>query len=167
MRPLVARAAPDDVAQAARLTVAAYVGAYLAADDPYVRHLEDAAGRATQAELWVARLEPGGPVVGSVTFCPPESTMREIARDDEGEFRMLAVDPVARGRGVGEALVRHCVTEARERGLRGVRMSTMAQMTSAHRLYERLGFARAPEDDWSPAPGVHLLAYARREGAGP
>lgn len=160
---LVTRAASDDVAEAARITVAAYVGTYVAADDAYVAHLQDAAGRATQAELWVARLEPDGPVVGSVTFCPPESSMREIARDDEAEFRMLAVDPVARGRGVGEALVRHCVEEARRLGLRGVRMSTMAQMTSAHRLYERLGFERAPDDDWSPTPGVHLLAYARRD----
>lgn len=158
----VTRAADEDVAAAARLTVAAYVGTYVDADDDYVARLEDTAGRATSAELWVARLEPGGPPVGTVTFCPPDSPLREIAREDEGEFRMLAVDPVVRGRGVGEALVRHCVEESRDLGLRGVRMSTMAQMTSAHRLYERLGFVRAPEDDWSPTPGVQLLAYALR-----
>ena len=35
----------------------------------------------------------------------------------------------------------------------------MDRMTSAHRVYERLGFVRAPEDDWSPEPGVTLLAY--------
>ena len=49
---------------------------------------------------------------------------------------------------------------SRELGYAGVRMSTMDRMTSAHRVYERLGFARAPEDDWSPVPGVALLAYA-------
>jgi hypothetical protein len=38
-------------------------------------------------------------------------------------------------------------------------MSSMDRMTPAHRLYERLGFTRAPEDDWSPVPGVQLLAY--------
>lgn len=162
MTLLVTRAAPEDVAEAARITVAAYVGTYVAADDAYVGHLQDAAGRATEAELWVARLDVGEPVVGSVTFCPPESSMREIARDDEAELRMLAVDPVARGRGVGEALVRHCLDEARDLGLGGVRISTMAQMSGARRLYERLGFERAPDDDWSPAPGVHLLAYAHR-----
>ena len=48
-------------------------------------------------------------VLGSVTFCPAGSTWREIAWDDEGEFRMLAVAADARGRGVGEALVRACL----------------------------------------------------------
>jgi hypothetical protein len=32
-------------------------------------------------------------------------------------------------------------------------------MVAAHRLYERLGFTRLPERDWSPLPGVHLMAY--------
>jgi ribosomal protein S18 acetylase RimI-like enzyme len=38
-------------------------------------------------------------------------------------------------------------------------LSTSTAMTTAHRLYERLGFVRLPERDWSPVPGVHLLAY--------
>jgi hypothetical protein len=32
---------------------------------------------------------------------------------------------------------------------------------TARRLYERLGFQRAPELDWSPVPGVNLLALRR------
>ena len=32
-------------------------------------------------------------------------------------------------------------------------------MATAHRLYERLGFVRTPERDWSPSPDVDLLAY--------
>ena len=35
-------------------------------------------------------------------------------------------------------------------------------MTVAHRVYERLGFVRAPERDWEPVPGVHLIAYHLR-----
>jgi hypothetical protein len=34
-------------------------------------------------------------------------------------------------------------------------------MTAAHRLYERLGFKRAPERDWTPLPGITLLIYTR------
>jgi hypothetical protein len=34
-------------------------------------------------------------------------------------------------------------------------------MAAAHRLYERLGFTRLPERDWSPLLGVDLLVYAR------
>jgi hypothetical protein len=32
-------------------------------------------------------------------------------------------------------------------------------MKAAHRLYDEAGFARLPERDWSPEPGVKLLAY--------
>jgi ribosomal protein S18 acetylase RimI-like enzyme len=32
-------------------------------------------------------------------------------------------------------------------------------MTSAQRLYERLGFRRDPDHDWSPAPDILLLGY--------
>jgi hypothetical protein len=35
-------------------------------------------------------------------------------------------------------------------------------MTAAHRLYQRLGFTRLPERDWSAAPGVDLMVYARQ-----
>ena len=42
----------------------------------------------------------------------PGSPWRELSVDGEGEFRMLAVAPAARGRGVGEALVRQCEERA-------------------------------------------------------
>ena len=73
---------------------------------------------------------------------------------------MLVVDPVTRGRGVGELLVRTCLERARAAGKRRMVLSTDPRMTAAHRLYERLGFVRLPERDWSPLPGVQLMAYA-------
>ena len=39
-------------------------------------------------------------------------------------------------------------------------LSTDPGMRAAHRLYERFGFTRAPERDWSPVPGVDLIAFA-------
>lgn len=144
-----------------RLTAEVYVGdGFIDAADGYVDQLADTARRAREAEIWVAVED--GRVLGSVTFCVAGSSFREIAHDDEGEFRMLAVNPAARGRGVGQALVELCVRRSRELGYAGVRMSTMEQMTSAHRVYGRLGFVPAPKDDWSPAPGVTLLAYSIR-----
>jgi ribosomal protein S18 acetylase RimI-like enzyme len=151
----------EELPAVGRLTADAYVNDGLV--DPtngYVERLVDAASRAREAEVWVA--VEGEQVLGSVTFVVPGSPYREIARDDEGEFRMLGVDPAARGRGVGRALVELCVRRSRELGYAGVRMSTMDRMASAHRVYERLGFTRVPEDDWSPEPGVHLLAYGVR-----
>ena len=72
---------------------------------------------------------------------------------------MLAVAPATRGRGVGEALVRICLDRFRDDGCRGVVISTLAEMAAAHRLYERLGFVRDPERDWSPLDGVDLIAF--------
>ncbi|WP_236829668.1 GNAT family N-acetyltransferase [Blastococcus sp. KM273128] len=61
---------------------------------------------------------------------------------------------------MGEALVRACLARARQAGRRRVVISTGTRMTAAHRLYERLGFTRLPERDWTPVPGVDLLVYA-------
>ncbi|MCU1615175.1 MAG: Acetyltransferase, N-acetylglutamate synthase, partial [Frankiales bacterium] len=80
---------------------------------------------------------------------------------DEAAFRMLVVDPAVRGRGVGELLVRACLDRARAAGKRRMVLSTDPRMRSAHRLYERLGFTRLAERDWSPMPGTDLLVYAR------
>ena len=155
-------ALPAEYGAVTEITVAAYVdGGYLPADSAYVAELGDTLTRAAGAQIWVAT-DGDGRVFGSVTWCPLGSTWREIAHDDEGEFRMLAVARAARGRGVGEALVRACLDEARAAGLGGVAISTMDKMTDAHRLYERLGFTRVPEADWSPVNGVCLLAFRVR-----
>jgi ribosomal protein S18 acetylase RimI-like enzyme len=147
-----------ELEQVGRLTAEVYLGdGFLEESDAYVRELVDTPTRAREAEVWVA--VDDGELLGSVTFAPVGSAYREIARDDEGEFRMLAVSPAARGRGVGNALVELCLRRSRELGYAGVRMSSMDRMTTAHRVYERLGFTRVPDDDWSPEPGVTLLAY--------
>jgi ribosomal protein S18 acetylase RimI-like enzyme len=139
------------------LCVAAYAP-FLDGDDEYVATLRDAAGRAAAAELLVAVDDDR--LLGTVTFVPDGGPLGEIARPDEAEFRMLAVDPAAQGRGVGIALLRRVVDESRRREKAGVVCSSLAEMRAAHRIYERLGFRRAPERDWSPVQGVELLAFA-------
>jgi GNAT superfamily N-acetyltransferase len=157
---LIRLAGPEDLPAVGEVTVAAYTDFTLGPDDPYVARLRDAAARHEQAELWVA--EEDGVVLGTVTVCPPGSVWREISGPDEGEFRMLAVAPAARGRGVGEALARHAVARFAEDGVHALVLSSLAAMHAAHRIYERLGFERAPGRDWSPMPGVELLAYELR-----
>ena len=155
----IRRAEPQDLEVVGAITARAYVDdGHIPADADYVQHLADAAGRAGRAVLLVAVDEDGKPL-GSVTFAPAGSPMAELSREGEAEFRMLAVAPWARGRGVGEALVRACLDRARQDGATAVVLSTQPRMTSAHRIYERLGFTRMPERDWSPVPGVDLLAY--------
>lgn len=153
---LVRRAAPADLDAVGEVTVAAYAD-FTGAEDDYVERLRDAASRDREAELWVAELD--GEVVGTVTITPEGSPWREIGEPGEGEFRMLAVAPSARRQGVGEALMRLVFERFRGLGAHAIVLSSLAEMTAAHRVYERLGFARLPERDWSPVPGVDLLAY--------
>ncbi|PUA80278.1 GNAT family N-acetyltransferase [Nocardioides currus] len=153
-------AEPDELDAVGDLTVAAYVQFTTGPNDSYVAKLRDAATRAAQAELWVAVED--GRLMGTVTSCPPGSAWHEIATDHEGEFRMLAVHPDARGRGVGTALATLCEDRAREHGASAMVLSTLREMTGAHRIYERLGYERVPERDWSPLPGVQLIAFAKQ-----
>ena len=159
MRIRLAR--PEDLSAVGEITVAAYADFTLGPSDPYIARLRDAAARAEQAELWLAEDECGdeGAVLGTVTVCPPDSVWREISHPGEGEFRMLAVAPGARGRGVGEALARFAIDRLAAQGAHAVVLSSLSTMHAAHRLYERLGFRRDAERDWSPALGVELLAY--------
>ncbi len=78
---------------------------------------------------------------------------------------MLAVAPPARGRGVGEALARFAIDRFAAQGVHAMVLSSLSTMHAAHRIYERLGFRRDAERDWSPMPGVELLAYVLPEPA--
>jgi len=158
----IALADPADLPRVGEVTVAAYADFTTGPDDPYLARLRDATDRAARAELWVAR--DGDTVLGSVTSCPLGSPWREIARDDEGEFRMLAVHPDARGRGVGRALVDHVEDRWRAVGTRCMVISSLPQMGVAHALYATLGYRPAPTRDWSPAAGVDLLAFTKELG---
>ena len=54
-----------------------------------------------------------------------------------------AVAPDARGRGVGESLVRHCLHTAKEKGFRLLQFNAVvATNTAARHLYEKLGFVQ-------------------------
>ncbi|PBC96303.1 acetyltransferase (GNAT) family protein [Streptomyces sp. Ag82_O1-15] len=91
------------------------------------------------------------------------STTTDLARPGEAEIRMLAVARESRGRAAGETLVRACVDHARATdGCVRVVLSSQRIMHAAHRIYERLGFTRAPDRDWNPLPDlddITLLTY--------
>jgi predicted N-acetyltransferase YhbS len=153
------RAHPEDYDAIAAATVAAYEPLLGSTESSYVERLRNSEARDHEAELWVAVAPDDRHVLGSVTLCREGSPWREIGAAGEGEFRMLAVAPHAQGEGVGETLVRHVLDRFREEGAAAVVLSTTPGMVAAHRLYERLGFVRCPERDWSPIPGVELIAY--------
>jgi ribosomal protein S18 acetylase RimI-like enzyme len=151
----------DEIAAVGALTVDAYwADGYLdGAEDGYAEHLRAASDRARNAALAVAVDEGSGAVLGTVTYCKAGTPWAEVSGDGEAEFRMLAVAPTARGRGVGEALATWCVDRARADGCHAVVLSTLPVMHAAHRIYQRLGFIRTPERDWYPQPEVPLITY--------
>jgi ribosomal protein S18 acetylase RimI-like enzyme len=140
------------------LTAQAYLADDLVSDGSgYVEQLRRARHRAQHTEMLVAADRSTGTVVGSVSFVRWGSEYADLAREGEAEFRMLAVSPGARRRGVAEALVRACLDRARAIGAERVVICSSVAMRAAHRLYDRLGFVRIPERDWSPLPGVELI----------
>ncbi|RBY96525.1 GNAT family N-acetyltransferase [Blastococcus sp. TF02-8] len=156
---LVEQATPADFDRIAELTVGVYVDGELASPG-YATELADVAGRAALAELLVVRDEDGR-VVGSVALVLDGDFGEVTVGEEEAGFRMLVVDPAAQGRSIGAALVHECLSRARAAGKRRMVISTATPMTTAHRLYERLGFTRLPERDWTPVPGVDLMVYTR------
>ena len=158
-------ALPAELDAAGHLTAESFIiDGHTERDGQYATRLRDGRDRSEQAELLVAVDPESGALLGSVTFAAPGSPYADLAQGQEGEFRMLAVAPQARGRGAGEALVRACIERGRALGLDRMVMSTQAEMVHAHRIYERLGFVRTPERDWSPIPGIELMTYALELG---
>jgi GNAT superfamily N-acetyltransferase len=153
-------AEPGEYEEIGELAVRVYLAeGYIRAGSHYLSVLRDAATRAEKAELMVA-VDGADRILGTVTYAPYGSPYAEHADSPEGAaFRMLVVDPAARGQGVGEALVEWCIARARASGVRTLRLSTQTGMTTAGRLYLRLGFVRTPERDWSPEPDVDLITY--------
>lgn len=156
----VRSARTDELDQIGALTLEAYTAdGYLGPESTgYAASLANATDRLRTAELLVA-VDADDTLLGTVTIALPGTDYAEISRDGELEFRMLAVAPTARGKGIGEALTRAVLARARELGLPRVVLCSSQNMAAAHRLYQRLGFTRLPERDWSPGPNVHLIAF--------
>ncbi len=108
-------------------------------------------------------------VLGVVVLAFPGGPLSSIAAPGEAEFRMLAVSPSGRGRGIGELLVKSCIEHASLAPFSAEKLVlwTQPSMTAAQRLYERLGFARVPERDGDRppltegSPPITQLVYAR------
>ncbi len=159
----VREVAAGEVEALGRLTVAAYreVPGFDAGED-YMAELGDVARRAALAVVLVA-VDAHGRLLGGATYVPGPGPYFEWddspdRRNDAG-IRMLAVAGDARGHGVGTALVRACLARARADGRARIWLHTTPEMTAAHRIYEREGFRRAPEADWTGE--ICLWAYVR------
>ena len=76
-------------------------------------------------------------------------------------FRLLAVDPLTRGHGIGKLLVNECIRKAKDKKLSRVIIHTTMAMQTAWKMYEGLGFKRSEDLDFKqgelPVFGFRLL----------
>jgi GNAT superfamily N-acetyltransferase len=120
--------ADDDVAQAR--------GGYTAEVTPAVAAAFDDIERDANNELWVGELDGEAVAMLQLTLVPGLSR--------GGMKRALAeavrVRADLRGRGVGEALMRHVEDRAKAAGCGLIQLTTDRKRLAAHRFYERIGY---------------------------
>jgi ribosomal protein S18 acetylase RimI-like enzyme len=152
---LIRPATEADAEAAAALWTAAYTarGEGEGRSRPY--STTDFADSARRGEPYLA--EEGGEALGIVVFHPPGATGTAIATEGEAELSRLAVAESARRRGVGRALAELCERRARECGADAIVLWSRPYQLAAHRLYESLGYHRAPGRDASDPEGRRVV----------
>jgi predicted N-acetyltransferase YhbS len=157
-------ARPDEHAAIREITLAAYAEFADIMVPTAWAGLHQAVRTALESEGPGQRIvaERDGRLVGSVMLYPPAVDAYQGLAAEAGwpELRLLAVDPAARGQGIGQALVNECVRRARAMGATALGLHTSESLRVATRMYERMGFERVPEHDFQP-PGAELVRAYR------
>jgi GNAT superfamily N-acetyltransferase len=124
----------------------------------YFSMLADVAGRAAFATVLVAVADRHLVGTATVELDKTIEGTRDL-RPGQANFRLLAVDPAARGHGAGRRLVQACIQVARMAGKDVATLHTTDQMAAAQRIYRSLGFERDPPRDIELRPDLVLQAF--------
>ena len=153
--PVIRDFVEDDADKVNRLAVDAYV--------PFAAHYSDWPAMAANlarmsalsatAEIIVA--ETGGSIVGAVAYVPPGVPKPAFFDAEWPTIRMLAVEPAARGAGIGRALTEECLARGRRDRAKLIALHTSPIMTVALPMYLRMGFVRLRD-----APTIFGVEYA-------
>jgi ribosomal protein S18 acetylase RimI-like enzyme len=163
---LIRDAHPDESAEIGNIRVVAYqANGFLPPGSTYAPRLRSL-GSDGLGTVLVAVEHDAGPILGTVMLQYWPNAGQVVRGPGEAEVRALAVRPGAQGAGIGRALLAAAIDRAVREGVRHLVLSTQPEMKAAHHLYQRAGFGRLPERDWSPEPGDPLLAYGRHLEAG-
>ncbi|MBK7455615.1 MAG: GNAT family N-acetyltransferase [Anaerolineales bacterium] len=92
--------------------------------------------REPSSTLMVARNDQGE-IIGALTL-----TVYRVPTGIRSIIEDVIVDNSARGQGIGEALVKHAIRVARERGAGNITLTCNPMREAANRLYQRMGFKK-------------------------
>jgi GNAT superfamily N-acetyltransferase len=106
------------------------------------RLVEDGFGERPRFEAWLAFWEDEPKPVGYAIFFATYSTFRACPKL---YLEDLFVLPAYRQRGIGSALLRHCIQLAYERGCAPMEWTCLDWNTKAQAVYERIGARRLSE----------------------
>jgi len=117
-----------------------------------------------EGELWLARNAEGTPI-GCIALRPlhlahpvdPIDAALDSAAASLCEIKRLYVSPMARGLGLGRALVATALLHAQALAYQGVRLDTLASMTAPLKLYREAGFVDIPPYYETPVPDTVFL----------
>jgi GNAT superfamily N-acetyltransferase len=153
---------PEEYEQTGDVVARAYSEFWELEDPEWQEHIElvrDVAGRVDRTVVLVS--VEGGRVLGSATI-----ELEDVIGDDDRRaipgvagLRMVGVDPSLRRRGIGRALVEEVITRCRAAGKHTLILRTTPPMVAAQRLYQSLGFDRAPDIDMPVDERMTLLGY--------
>lgn len=120
---------------------------------------------------WRERLDPGRPGTTLLATLDDAGTTRPVGMTvvtssfdgppSEAGIYAVWVDPAARGRGVGDALIEAAVTHARHRGYQRVILNVGDFNKVAQALYARHGFVRTGHTTTLPPPRTHVIEHER------
>ncbi|MBU6450150.1 MAG: GNAT family N-acetyltransferase [Cyanobacteria bacterium REEB67] len=105
----------------------------------------------------------GEEIAGAVLFCPPYERVMggELVKNPYPEFRLLAVSPDFRDMGIGAMLIDACEEMVKAEGSKAITLHTTVVMETARLMYERRGYTRFTDIDFSPAPNFIVMGYKK------
>lgn len=102
-------------------------------------------------ELWVA-VSSEGTLAGGVVYISDMqfygSGGTATKEKNASGFRLLAVDPEVRGKGIGKLLIQKCIQKAKSDKRAQLIIHSTKAMQIAWKMYERIGFVRSEDLDF-------------------
>lgn len=99
------------------------------------REMEALVSSASSILLVARDPDDSAPIVGILTLI-----VYRVPTGIRARIEDAVVDEAMRGKGIGEALVRHALNMAREAGADGVALTSNPRREAANRLYQKVGF---------------------------